>query len=73
MEIMVTWNKWDKKIPMENDQLESERNQKGLFDELYMDTATMEIVSLGPVDGKDAYKIKLKKIVSTIMMLNLDY
>ena len=49
------------KIPMENDQLESERSQKGLFDELYMDTAAMEIVSLGPVDGKDAYKIKTKE------------
>jgi len=49
------------KIPMENDQLESERGQKGLFDELYMDTNTMEIVSLGPVDGKDAYKIKTKE------------
>ena len=49
------------KIPMENDQLESERGQKGLFDELYMDTASMEIVSLGPVDGKDAYKIKTKE------------
>ena len=49
------------KIPMENDQLESERSQKGLFDELYMDKATMEIVSLGPVDGKDAYKIKTKE------------
>ena len=49
------------KIPMENDQLESERGQKGLFDELYMDTNTMEIVSLGPVDGKDAYKLKTKE------------
>lgn len=49
------------KIPMENDQLESERSQKGLIDELYMDTTTMEIVSLGPVDGKDAYKIKTKE------------
>ena len=49
------------KIPMQSDQLESERNQKGLFDELYMDKATMEIVSLGPVDGKDAYKIKTKE------------
>ena len=49
------------KIPMENDQLESERSQKGLFDELYMDTNTMEIVNLGPVDGKDAYKIKTKE------------
>ena len=49
------------KIPMENDQLESERSQRGLFDELYMDTNTMEIVSLGPVDGKDAYKIKTKE------------
>ena len=49
------------KIPMENDQLESERGQKGLFDELYMDTTSMEIVSLGPVDGKDAYKIKTKE------------
>ena len=39
------------KIPMENDQLESERGQKGLFDELYMDTNTMEIVSLGPIEG----------------------
>lgn len=49
------------KIPMENDQLESERGQKGLFDELYMNTNTMEIISLGPIDGKDAYKIKTKE------------
>ena len=49
------------KIPMENDKIESERGKKGLFEELYMDTNTMEIVSLGPVDGKDAYKIKTKE------------
>ena len=47
--------KMGQKITMENDQLESERGPKGLFDELYMDTTSMEIVSLGSVDGKDAY------------------
>ena len=49
------------KIPMEKDQIESSKSKKGLFEEIYMDDSEMEIVSLGPVDGKDAYKIKVKE------------
>ena len=48
------------KIPMQKDQIDSSKSKKGLFDEIFMDDAEMEIVSLGPVDGKDAYKIKVK-------------
>ena len=49
------------KIPMEEDQIESSKSKKGLFEEIYMDDSEMEIISLGPVDGKDAYKIKVKE------------
>ena len=49
------------KIPMEKDQIESSKSKKGLFEEIYMDDSEMEIVSLGPVDGKDTYKIKVKE------------
>ena len=49
------------KIPMEKDQIESSKSKKGLFEEIYMDDSEMEIISLGPVDGKDAYKIKVKE------------
>ena len=48
------------KIPMQKDQIDSSKSKKGLFDEIFMDDSEMEIVSLGPVDGKDAYKIKVK-------------
>ena len=49
------------KIPMEKDQIDSSKSKKGLFEEIYMDDSEMEIVSLGPVDGKDTYKIKVKE------------
>ena len=49
------------KIPMEKDQIESSKSKKGLFEEIYMNDSEMEIISLGPVDGKDAYKIKVKE------------
>ena len=48
------------KIPMQKDQIDSSKSKKGLFDEIFMDDSEMEIVNLGPVDGKDAYKIKVK-------------
>lgn len=48
------------KIPMQKDQIDSSKSKKGLFDEIFMDDSEMEIVTLGPVDGKDAYKIKVK-------------
>ena len=48
------------KIPMQKDQIDSSKSKKGLFDEIFMDDSEMEIVNLEPVDGKDAYKIKVK-------------
>ena len=49
------------KIPMEKDQIDSSKSKKGLFEELYMTSSEIELVNLGPIDGKDAYKIKNKE------------
>ena len=48
------------KIPYEDDQKNAEKEKLGLFEETYLDSSNMEIVSLSPVDGKDIYKIKVK-------------
>lgn len=47
------------KIPMEEDQINSSKSKKGLFEEMFLNDSEMEILSLGPVDGKDAYKVKM--------------
>ena len=49
------------KIPMEKDQIDISKSKKGLFEELYMTSSEIELVNLGPIDGKDAYKIKNKE------------
>ena len=49
------------KIPMEKDQIDSSKSKKCLFEELYMTSSEIELVNLGPIDGKDAYKIKNKE------------
>lgn len=49
------------KIPMEKDQIDSSKSKKGLFEELYMTSSEIELVNLGPIDGNDAYKIKIKE------------
>ncbi len=41
------------KIPFEEDQINSEKEKLGLFEETYLDSNKMEIISLNPVDGKD--------------------
>jgi|TARA_B110000467_G_scaffold58478_1_gene53413 zinc protease len=47
------------KIPFEEDQINSEKEKLGLFEETYLDSNKMEIISLNPIDGKDLYKIKV--------------
>tara|TARA_B110000196_G_scaffold126895_1_gene110042 strand:+ start:5255 stop:7333 length:2079 start_codon:yes stop_codon:yes gene_type:complete len=47
------------KIPFEEDQINSEKEKLGLFEEVYLDSNKMEIISLNPIDGKDLYKIKV--------------
>ncbi len=50
-----------RKIPMEDKELSSRKSTKGLFDELYMESSTIELESLTTIEGKDAYKIKVTK------------
>ena len=47
------------RIPMTDDQLSKSQSQKGLYPELYMDTANISLESLTDIDGKDVYKIKV--------------
>lgn len=49
------------KIPYEDDQKKSQIEKLGLFEEAYLNTSEMKIVSLAPVDGKDVYKIMIKE------------
>ena len=49
------------KIPYEDDQKNEQKEKLGLFEEVYLDGSSAEIVSLSPIDGKDAYKIKVKE------------
>ena len=48
------------KIPYDDEQKTEQKKKLGLFEEAYLDSSKMEIVSLSQVDGKDVYKIKLK-------------
>jgi hypothetical protein len=45
--------------PMTEDQLSEKHSEKGLFPELYLDPASLELEAIVPVDGADAYKIKV--------------
>tara|TARA_B100000809_G_scaffold48758_1_gene43521 strand:- start:115 stop:2196 length:2082 start_codon:yes stop_codon:yes gene_type:complete len=45
--------------PMTEDQLNEKHSEKGLFPELYLDPASLELEAIVPVDGGDAYKIKV--------------
>ena len=47
------------KIPFEKEQLNYEKQKKGLFEEIYLNISDMELVSLSAIDGKDLYKIKV--------------
>jgi hypothetical protein len=49
------------KIPFEKDQIDSEKEKLGFFEELYLDPKNMELISLTPIDGNDLYKIKVKE------------
>ena len=49
------------KIPFEKDQMDSEKEKLGLFEETYLDPKNMELVSLTAINGKDLYKIKVKE------------
>jgi predicted Zn-dependent peptidase len=49
------------KIPFEKDQINSEKEKLGLFEEIYLDPNKMEIISLNKVEGKDLYKIKINE------------
>jgi len=49
------------KIPFEKDQMDSEKEKLGLFEETYLDPNNMELVSLTEINGKDLYKIKVKE------------
>ena len=47
------------KIPFEKEQIDSEKQKKGLFEEIYLNISEMKLVSLSAIDGKDLYKIKV--------------
>jgi zinc protease len=49
------------KTPFENEQINLEKEKLGLFEEVYLDSNKMEIISLNPIDGKDLYKIKVNE------------
>ena len=47
------------KVPMTDKELDGKKEEKGLFPELYVDVANMELESIATVEGKDAYKVKV--------------
>ncbi|MFT5846255.1 MAG: putative Zn-dependent peptidase [Psychroserpens sp.] len=47
--------------PMTEDQLSEKQSEKGLFPELYLDPVSLELEAIVPVDGADAYKVKVTK------------
>ena len=49
------------KIPFEKDQIDSEKEKLGFFEELYLDPKNMELISLTPMNGNDLYKVKVKE------------
>ena len=49
------------KVPMTDKEMDGKKEEKGLFPELYVDVATMELESVATVEGKDVYKIKVTK------------
>ncbi|WP_461598451.1 insulinase family protein [Winogradskyella sp.] len=49
------------KIPMDEKDISSRKSTKGLFDELFMESANLELESKTTIDGTDVYKIKVTK------------
>jgi len=50
------------KIPFQQEQIKSEKEKLGLFEEKYLDPNKMELISLNPIDGKDLYKVKVNEM-----------
>ena len=50
-----------RKIPMTADDISEKKSEKGLFPELYMEGTNLELESITPIEGVDAYKIKVTK------------
>ncbi len=50
-----------RKIPMDDAALSTRKSTKGLFEELFMEAATMELESMTAIEGTDVYKIKVTK------------
>lgn len=48
------------KQPMSEEDITEQSSQKGLFPEAYYSSEEIELMSLGDLDGSDAYKIKVK-------------
>ena len=48
-------------IPMTEDQIAEKQSEKGLFPELYLDPASVTLEAIVPINGKDAYKVKVTK------------
>ncbi|MCB0398479.1 MAG: insulinase family protein, partial [Winogradskyella sp.] len=49
------------RIPMDEKDVSSRKSNKGLFDELFMESSNLELVSKTTIDGTDVYKIKVTK------------
>lgn len=49
------------KIPMSEDDVAEKQAEKGLFPEIYMEASTLTLDAVVPIEGADAYKIKVTK------------
>ncbi|WP_426432067.1 M16 family metallopeptidase [Winogradskyella sp. HB-48] len=49
------------RIPMDEKDVSSRKSNKGLFEELFMESSNLELVSKTTIDGTDVYKIKVTK------------
>jgi predicted Zn-dependent peptidase len=47
------------KIPMTDKELSGKQEEKGLYPELYVDIANMELESVATIEGNDVYKLKV--------------
>lgn len=50
-----------RKIPMDDADLTSRKSTKGLFEEVFMDSSTLQLESKTTIDGTDVYKINVTK------------
>ncbi|OUS01691.1 peptidase M16 [Flavobacteriales bacterium 33_180_T64] len=49
------------KIPMTDEQISDKQAEKGLFPEIHMESSTLGLEAIVPINGVDAYKIKVTK------------